>query len=714
MATLEKIRSKSVFLIIVIGVALLAFIVGDAISNGRNLFGKGTRIAKAGDKKIEISEYQQREQMLSDLYRDQGADQSEISAVALQQLIDEAFLDEAVDKMGIEVDDKDLAFYIFDMPLPPVQLFLARNFPPGVNATQASEMINNPGKYGLKQQDVDALKQGWISMESQVRKAVKRHLYENLMAGAVRPNTLDRKDMQARATESLNINLAVKPFDEALLAQYKVTDADINKLYNENKELFKLDEPATTIGFVYARVAPSNVDLAAAQKVSAAAADSLRNGKGVNAYLQKQGVRADKASLPQEYITGDYVRYPYNAAMIASAPVDSVMSYVQGNYYINVKKTGSTVANDSVEIAVFDIPVAQVADLQNVLKSGVAADSVAARTANKATFVGKDVLLAQNPRMRGSIPADVMAKFDNAVAGDIVTVNAGDSKTPARLARVEKAVPVTVYQFEAANYELLPSSNTMTEAREKLEAFGNKYKNADAFKKNAAAAGYQYMPYTINASTPNVMAPNGSYGFRSFPNSAAIVQWAMGDVTSGEISDVLDNNDSRDPWLYLAVVADQADEYLPVNDPLVKERLTDMAKRRKAGDDLVKKYSGKGDINATASTMGVAVTPVADMRFGGANVISDLPVSARIMGTVPGAKVYVVKGDNGVYAYQVVSKNTNTTPVDSQRQNGVYRAIYGNYDQLNGQSPLPYANIGKLLRGNKKVENNRYDLMGTK
>ena len=48
MATLEKIRSKSVFLIVVIGLALLAFIVGDALTNSRNIFGDETTVAKVG------------------------------------------------------------------------------------------------------------------------------------------------------------------------------------------------------------------------------------------------------------------------------------------------------------------------------------------------------------------------------------------------------------------------------------------------------------------------------------------------------------------------------------------------------------------------------------------------------------------------------------------------------------------------------------------
>ncbi|MDE6007626.1 MAG: SurA N-terminal domain-containing protein, partial [Muribaculaceae bacterium] len=65
MATLEKIRSKSVFLIIVIGVALLAFIVGDAITNGRNLFGDHTTVAKVGGEKIDYTDYMRKREELN-------------------------------------------------------------------------------------------------------------------------------------------------------------------------------------------------------------------------------------------------------------------------------------------------------------------------------------------------------------------------------------------------------------------------------------------------------------------------------------------------------------------------------------------------------------------------------------------------------------------------------------------------------------------------
>ena len=708
MATLEKIRSKSVFLIIVIGVALLAFIVGDAISNGRNLFGKGSRIAKAGNKQIDISEYQNREQNLSNLYRDQGADGSEIASVALQQLIDEAFIDQAVEQMGIDVDDTDLAFYIFDNPVPQVQMFIAQNFGQGVTPAQAADMINNPTKYGLQPESVEGLKAGWMGMESEVRKAVKRNLYMNLVAGAIKPNALDRKDMHARATESVKVNLAVKPFDKTLLSQYKVSNAELNKAYNENKQMFKVSEPSTTIGFVYAQVPPSGGDTDEAKKLTQMAVDALKKGTPINAAMQKQGIRPDKASLPKYYINSNYAHYPYNAEMIVNAPLDSVVSTISGNYYINFKKTGTTTANDSIEVSIVEVPNAQLADVETMLKNGTIADSIPSRTGNKAVLLGKETISIQNPNMRNGLPSDVLSQLDNAVAGEVITLMKGDAKTPTRLMRVEKATPVTLYQFEAANYQLLPSSNTMTDAREKMEAFASKNKSAAAFAKNAAAAGYQYMPVTVTPSTPNIAAPNQALGFRTFPNSSAIVQWALGDVTSGEVSDVIDNNDAQNPWIYVAIVADQAEEYLPVTNPVVKEKLTEMVQRQKAGDALVKQYSGKGTIEATAEAMGVTVNQLEDLRFGGAAGINDLPVSARIIQTAPGNQVYVIKGDNGVYAYQVVEKNTNTTPSDKNKEVSTYRGIF----TPSGNQVLPYAGISKMLRGNKKVENNRYELMG--
>ena len=65
MATLEKIRKRSTLLLIVVGLALLAFIVGDFFTSGRTLFGTGTTIAKVGGNKINVQEFQRRYEQIN-------------------------------------------------------------------------------------------------------------------------------------------------------------------------------------------------------------------------------------------------------------------------------------------------------------------------------------------------------------------------------------------------------------------------------------------------------------------------------------------------------------------------------------------------------------------------------------------------------------------------------------------------------------------------
>ena len=110
MATLEKIRKRSVLLIVIIGAALLAFILGDALTNGRTLFGNGTTVAQLGDAKVDISEYQQRLEMLQAANPD--ADGQELSQMVISQLIEEKLLDNAADRLGIEVSDPCSASYL--------------------------------------------------------------------------------------------------------------------------------------------------------------------------------------------------------------------------------------------------------------------------------------------------------------------------------------------------------------------------------------------------------------------------------------------------------------------------------------------------------------------------------------------------------------------------------------------------------------------------
>ena len=110
MATLEKIRSKSVLLLIIVGAGLLAFIIGDFFTSGRTIFGTGTTIAKVDGQKIDIQEFQRRVQEASQAAQNQGQrmDQSVLQQQVLNSMIAEKLFQQEVKDLGLTVTDQEL------------------------------------------------------------------------------------------------------------------------------------------------------------------------------------------------------------------------------------------------------------------------------------------------------------------------------------------------------------------------------------------------------------------------------------------------------------------------------------------------------------------------------------------------------------------------------------------------------------------------------
>ena len=110
MATLEKIRNKSVLLFVIIIVALLAFILGDFLTSGRTYFGHPTTVAKAGAATVEYQDYNNRLSQASEQLRSQGREFSNdvLTQTVIQNLITEQLFKNEYEDLGIKVTDSEL------------------------------------------------------------------------------------------------------------------------------------------------------------------------------------------------------------------------------------------------------------------------------------------------------------------------------------------------------------------------------------------------------------------------------------------------------------------------------------------------------------------------------------------------------------------------------------------------------------------------------
>ena len=73
MAVLEKIRSHSVMLVVIIGIALAGFVIGDLFTSGRTFWSKNEQVALSIDgKDISIQDYSARLEQLQAQSEAQG------------------------------------------------------------------------------------------------------------------------------------------------------------------------------------------------------------------------------------------------------------------------------------------------------------------------------------------------------------------------------------------------------------------------------------------------------------------------------------------------------------------------------------------------------------------------------------------------------------------------------------------------------------------
>ena len=273
MATLEKIRSKSVFLIVVIGVALLAFIVGDALTNSQNIFGDRTTVAKMGGAKIDITQYQRKREELNNQLEEArrnnpqqfaNFDTQVLSEMAIEQLMQEALVLNAADKAGIRSSGNALRFYMLENPRNPEVMKIVQQ----LNASglsvqtpqQAYEVIFNPQRNGMTAAQMEPFQRAWLAAEKATDKIVKQQIYQRLVVGWVRANAPDKKAMYDDYVATSNVDVAFLPFGNLDEKTYPVTEQEIKDRYNKDKGEFMVDEPTREISFIAVNIAPSQAD----------------------------------------------------------------------------------------------------------------------------------------------------------------------------------------------------------------------------------------------------------------------------------------------------------------------------------------------------------------------------------------------------------------------------------------------------------------------
>nr|WP_303633109.1 SurA N-terminal domain-containing protein [uncultured Muribaculum sp.] len=523
MATLEKIRSKSTLLLIVVGAALLAFIIGDFFTSGRTLFGTGTTIAKVGKEKIDIQEFQRRYEEVNQQYQQQNTkmDPAALQQYVLNQMIQERLINKEIEDLGIEVTDNELSKAMLGPNAHYAMIQFAQQM--GFQSPdQLYDVAFNPTKYNVPADQAQQIQALWLRQEQQMAEMLKQQKLQYLLASSIVANDLDAKAFYDSNASTSHIIYAHKNYADVPNDQYEVTSADIRDEYNKEKNSFKVNDETRRAHFIAVNIAPSQADINQGRVLVDTTISRLSATPAVDAVNGDSNFGVDRNSAAASSITNPQLR----EFVTTAAPGDvKMLSFINDEFTI-VKLIGSKNAVDSINVDViaFQGDAASRDSLLDALNSGLAFEEALKRPGVAGGQADIWQTLASAP------DNEVKDRLLSAGSNYFIADSMG---TDARIIRVNtKRAPVNIYDFATVTYKVYPSDETIAKLNSDLENFMAGVTSADSLTvTRALSAGYTLQPAMVTANSSML---------GNVPYTRNAVKWVM-DAKEGQISPILED-----------------------------------------------------------------------------------------------------------------------------------------------------------------------------
>lgn len=697
MATLEKIRNKAGLLVLVVGVALFAFIIGDFLNSGSTYFRQSQeRIAEINGTNVHYQDYQQRIDGMAEMYKMQMGTNTlpEESMVQIRQMVfnnmvEEIVLGEATSELGMTVCPDELFDMVQGENISPLiqQLPMFTNQQTGqfdkvalLNFLKAIDDDNIASVPADQQAQFLQAKNFWLFWERNIKNQRLEQKYATLISKAVSANKIDAEEAFNETSESSDIVYVMQSYSTIPDSTIEVSNDEIRKLYNQRKESFKQKE-SRVLKYISVDIRPSQEDY-----------DNVEN---------------DIDALKSEFTTSDNVAdlvnensdVPYVNAFLSSKSLDAEMNQFVTNASIGevygpvfeddryrmFKLVDKTQAPDSVKV--FHIMLAGRTDAE----IETLADSLNTVLKNGGDFaqLAKDYSVDQSAENGGELGwfteltalNGINEDFKNTIfSAKLNEVYVVKSMYGTHLVKVTEKTPnVAKYKVADIEMQVSPSSKTYSKIYNDLNQFIAKNQDVNKLEDAAKEAGYNIV------TNQTVTADNQMLGM--LKNSRPVIRWAFQN-DAGKISEIFECDDK---FVIAAIDASLDEGYRPIG--MVASSLKSEIIAQKKGEQIVRELSAKNltTLESYAEAMGANIDTVKFVNFD-TRRISGIGVEPVLNAAVSMAEVNQVstpvKGNNGVYVFKVYARNKENNEYDEANQirtidaANVYRLSYQSIQSL--------------------------------
>ena len=305
MAVLEKIRSHSVMLVVIIGIALAGFVIGDLFTSGRTFWSKSEQVALSIDgKDISIQDYSARLEQLQNQAEAQGQKLGDEQRMQLnnqlaQQYISEYALQKIASHIGLSVTDDELYALLVGKGIAPSPL--ASQFFGTTDEKQVNEFIRQLSDKQIQaapaeqRQQLRAMQMQFTLLQEQIRTQRLQQKLGTLLSRTYKINDIDRE--LALGADARTV--ALVRTSSAMIADSTARPTDA-----EHKDFYRMQYPLTQVSYISLQVVPSQADYKAADAEKDKALSELR---GATASTIENAMRSFSTSnkyFSKAYLTG--------------------------------------------------------------------------------------------------------------------------------------------------------------------------------------------------------------------------------------------------------------------------------------------------------------------------------------------------------------------------------------------------------------------------
>lgn len=239
MAVLGKIRQRSIFLILVIGMALFAFVISGVFGNNNASSGPDDPLATINDEEIDVLLFRQ---MVEQTERNTNYSTLQSVDLVWNQMLRSTILEQEFEKLGIDAGKEQLEQIISSN-----DSFV--NDPRFQNETGffdfgifmdfiAQLKLENPQAYD-----------SWKLQESNLVGVAKQNIYFDLIKASTLPTEVEAKASYHLENDNVNIKYVQVPYSFINDSLVTVSDREIKKYINDHKDLYER-EASRNIQFV--------------------------------------------------------------------------------------------------------------------------------------------------------------------------------------------------------------------------------------------------------------------------------------------------------------------------------------------------------------------------------------------------------------------------------------------------------------------------------